>query len=358
MKFVKEIPQSDAEKTKKRKSLEARRKAHSAFCFIFALLAILCLVGTLITLFMAELGNHAAATKTLLYILSGSFLGGAIAAAFLGVLLSKIAQNALSRELDYLERCDGENSFFVGEGTLATFGNGAVLLHGAEGGKTVKVPYEKMRFFSVCTRHKPKETGEWSVVMEIPESYLSKSGKGEEKALIQTDAKERLYDCLEREGLELLGELPPHEPVKKKFSRIQAFSRPDRKKRNRALILIVISALLCAGGIPAAIFWEVTAGSFLCVIGAFLLGRSVYAFCKAQSALIVYKEGLWWNDHGAVSDSIFLKWEEIESVNTEESGDVTVLNVRCAYGAYRFPAIEGAEKAVLSAKECAKEQEK
>ena len=351
MQFIKEIPQTEADKLKKRKSLTASRKALSTCCFVCALLAILLLVGTLVTLFMAELGEHAKETETLLYILSGSFLGGAVLMAGLAVLLSKVAQNALMRELDFIERCDSENSFFVGEGTLATFGNGAVLLHNEKGGKTVKVPYEEMRFFSVCSRHLPKEKGEWSVVLEIPARYLSTSNGESGVALVQTDAKERLYECLKREGLTLIGDLPAQNPEKVKFQRLHKYTRPDKQKRNRALIFIGIGAVVCVAGVVAAFLWEVTLGSVLCVIGAFLLGRAIYSFIKAKSSLEIYKEGLFWNEHGVRAESIFLKWGEIESVETEYAQGVPVLTVRCAYGAYHFPAFEGAEEQIASAKE-------
>lgn len=350
MQFIKEIPLTEAEQAKKRKSLTANRKALSGCCFAFALLAILLLVGTLITLFLAEIGERAEETKTLLYILSGSFLGGAIFTAGLGVLFSQTAQKALLRELDFIERCDGENSFFVGEGTLATFGAGAILLHGEKGGKTVKIPYAEMRFFSVCTRHLPKEKGEWSVVLEIPARYLSSSDGDGGVALVQTDAKARLYECLEREGLTLLGALPAQNAAKKKFQRLYKYSRPDIQKRNRALIFIAIGAVACVAGVITAFLWEATFGSVLCVIGAFLLGRAIYSFLKAKSSLELYKEGLWWNEHGITAESIFLKWEEIENVEREYAEGVNVLTVRCAYGAYHFPAFEGAEERIASLK--------
>ena len=357
MKFIKEIPQTEEVKIKKQNALKRRRTAFSVLCFIGAIAGILLLIGMLITLFMAELGNYGNDTKTLLYILTGSFGGAAVVLAVLAVGLSRLAQDALLVESDFIGQCDGENSFFVGEGTLATFESGAVRLHNGESGKTVHVPYEQIRLFSVCTRTSPREKGEWSVLLEIPTKFISKDGKDTgEKALVQTDAKERLYDCLKREGLTLLGETREAQPQTKKFTPVQKYVRPDRKKRTQALVVLIAGIALLVAGIPVAIWLNITVGSIACVLGAFLFGRALFSYTSARGLMVLYREGLWWSDHKNRSASVFLKWDEIERVNAERVGETEILVVHCIYGDYHFPMFAGIEERIASLKEGPKEQ--
>lgn len=351
MNYVKELPQDAEQREKKKKALTAKRKALSAMCFVCAVVGIALLVATLVMLIAAELGNFGEDVKNLLFLLCGCFLGGALVFALIAILFARAGQNAADRELDFLERCDDENSFFVGEGTLATFGNGQVTLHGGESGKVIFVPYDKMRFFSVCTRHRPKEKGEWSVVLEIPTHYLTK-GKAEKDAppaLVQTDYKPRLADCLAREGLHLIGQTP-QEGEKKSYRRVRSYTRPDKQKRKRSLILIALGAVLCAACLPVAFLWEPTFGAVFGVLGAFLLGRSVYSFVNAKSMLVLYDGGMWWKE-STRNESVFLGWEEIVRVEEERAGEQNLLSVQCPYGAYHFFAFEGAAAEMTSLKE-------
>ena len=358
MRYIDSIPQNADDRAKARKSLVRKRKALTGLCFACALVAIVLLLGTLGALLAAEFANVAPQTKTLLYILTGVFLGGAVAFALLAVLFSKTAQTALLRELDFIERCDGENSFFVGEGTLATFGNGKLTLHEEAGGKVIFVPYAEMRFFSVCTRHAPKDKGEWSVVIEMPARYIAKNkaDKGAPPALVQTDYKPRLYECIGREGLELIGEVPAESKrEKKQYECIKKFVRPDSPKRKRAAVMIAAGAVLLAASFPVAFLWEATVGAVAGVVGAFLLGRSVYSFLKAKSVLALYREGLWWKE-SARNDSVFLLWNEVEGCGVEDCGGRELLAVRCAYGAYHFPVFEGAQEEIAALTEKSAQQ--
>lgn len=354
MKYFENMPSTAESKEKVKKSLVRRRAALTVATFACAVLGIVLLFGTLGVLLAAEFGKFGNDVKNLLYILTGVFLGAAVAFALIAVLFSRLGQNALSRELDFAERCDGENSFFVGEGTLATFGGGKVTLHGGEEGHVVYVPYQEMRFFSVCTRHVPKEKGEWSVVLEIPAHYISKNKaeKNAPPALVQTDAKQRLYDCLAREGLELIGELPAPTQAKK-FGFVKKYVRPDRQKRRRAAVLIAVGAVLIAASFPIAFLWEATLGAILGVLGAFLLGRAVVSYTKAQSSLALYREGMWWKEPSR-QDSVFLKWSEIKSCEREERADTALLKVNCAYGAYHFPSFDGAHEEIARLSEAAR----
>lgn len=354
MKYLENIPSSAESKQKIKKSLARKRAALTTATFACAILSIVLLFGTLGVLLAAEFGKFGSDVKTLLYILTGVFLGGALAFAFIAILFSRVGQNAVERELDFTERCDGENSFFVGEGTLATFGDGKVTLHGGEEGHVVYVPYQEMRFFSVCTRHVPKEKGEWSVVLEIPAHYISKNKaeKNAPPALVQTDAKQRLYDCLAREGLELIGELPAPAQAKK-FGFVKKYDRPDRQKRRRAAVLIAAGAVLIAASFPVAFLWEATIGAIMGVLGAFLLGRAVVSYQKAQSTLALYREGMWWKEPSR-QDSVFLKWSEIKSCEREERANTPLLKVNCAYGAYHFPSFDGAYEEIARLSEAAR----
>lgn len=203
------------------------------------------------------------------------------------------------------------------------------------------MPYGELRLFSVCTRRAPREKGEWSVVLELPARYLAKGGRAErdEKILVETDAKARLFRTIEERGLTLLGEKEGTPP--KKFRLMTKFLVPDTDRRRRSAVMTVLGALVAGAGIPVAVFWNATAGSFLTVIGFFLAVRCGAAFVNAKSVLAVYEEGIFWKDvRGA--ERIFLKWEEIGEVSREREGEKPALKLQCAYGAFRLPDVAGA----------------
>ena len=164
-----------------------RRKALTALAWTAAILALLLVIGAIVCLVMLGLGNQN------FYLLGFLALGGMLGAAALGGVgfaLFRASVKAEETERDFLERADSEESFTVGEGTLATFSEDALVLHGQDREKKerrIRVPYKEMRFFSVLVRHAPKEKGEWRILFEIPAHYLSKKPqKGEPPALIET----------------------------------------------------------------------------------------------------------------------------------------------------------------------------
>ncbi len=330
-------------------SAEARRKIMASdrrkctvcnvFFYLFLALVVAGFLGAVVTVIVFELKDGMPAK--LCYLLLAAFLGGGAVSGAVCCLLSRLLSRADLERLDFAERCSSERSFYVGEGTLATFGEDLVL-HGDTGeGKRIRIPYSEVRLFSVCTRRAPKEKGEWSVVLELPARYLAKGGKAEqdEKVLVQTDAKERLYRTIEECGLSLLGE-EKKPPEKHKFSLKTKYYVPVADKRKKALLLTVIGAVLAAAGIPVAILWNITAGSFLSCIGAFMAIRGLTSFRSAKSVLAVYEEGIYWKD--ANGERIFLKWEEIESVTRTQVGDTPAVKLQCIYGAYHLPDIAGA----------------
>ena len=186
-----------------------RRRALNVLAWTAAILALLLVVGAVVCLVMLGLGNQN------FYLLGFLALGGMLGAAALGGVgfaLFRAFVRAEDEERDLLERADSEESFTVGEGTLATFTEDALVLHGQDREKRerrIRVPYKEMRFFSVLVRHAPRERGEWRVLFEIPSHYLSKKPhKGEPPALIETQGKERLKACIAAHDLVLVGETP------------------------------------------------------------------------------------------------------------------------------------------------------
>lgn len=336
-------------------SLATRRKLCGVLSFVFALLAIVLLIGMVVTVLLIELKRSA--DSSLFAILAGSFAGASVVFACLGFLTGKAAERLFTAELDKRELLDSEESFFVGDGTLATFGED-LCLHaerGEEKKKDIHIPYSAIRFFSVCTRRAPREKGEWSVVLEIPARYLAKEGKAEKNAppaLVQTDAKQRLYDCLSRHGLTLLGELPSDNGqkksgngAKKPFKPVIKFHMPHAQKRKRALITAIVGGVVFGAGIAVAFTLSLAVGAVLAVLGLFVGGRAILSFRNAQARLLLYREGLFWKDISRENNT-FLKWEEVERVEKSEQEGHPILDVHCAYGAYHFLCPTGAYEAI------------
>ena len=311
-------------------------KVWGAFGWIFIVLALLCMAGLVVSLIMFGLGNE---QMFLLGILSGAFTGGAALFGAAGFFAVKRGELWLARERDALERSDGEESFFIGEDTLATFGESGLNIHNKE--RRVEVPYGEVRFVSVCTRRKPREKGEWSVLMEIPAIYLlKKAKKNEPPVLIQADAKERLCQTLQRHGLLLLGERRKEEEKTKKFTRMRKFDLPDREKRKRALWMLLLGALLTGGGV-GLLFYMTAIGAPVIVVGGYIVLRAIASYQRGKRVFAVYREGLYLAELSS-RDSFFLKWEEIGSLSAAEAEKQEIIRAECLYGAYDFPRPDGA----------------
>lgn len=333
------LPETPEQQEKKKRSLHAQVRLLGTFAVTFAVLAIAVSLGMFIAVIIAEFHR---ADAVLCYYLAAGFGGGAVIFALLAFLFGKRSGSLQAAVYDFLERCDGEDSFFVGEGTLATFEEGHLRIHG-EGSETeIFIPYADIRIFSVCARTLPRERGEWSAVLEIPRRYLMKEktySEGDPPALVQTDLKARLLSTLEKYGIELLGEHKPSDmPTGKRFEPIKKYYLPDRKKRSRALLLGGVGLALIAAGILLAFLYNIAAGTMCGVLGAFLLARAAIAFVQARSMLAFYQEGLYWRQ-SVKRESVFLKWEEVERIERGEHKGMPILNVHCAYGDYHFPAI-------------------
>ena len=334
---------------------------YTVLMYAASILAVACLIGILVSVLMLNFGSRSAHKDLVLYILSGSFAGGAAVMALCTFLFTKLINSASQKELDIRERLDSEESFFVGDGTLLTFSDTGLTLHGEVEGqnKPVFIPYHEARFISICTRRRPQEKGEWCVAIEIPLRYLTKNEteKPDEKVLVQADAKDRLYKALEKYHLTLFGEERKADAENKKFTPVQKFSLPNKSKRNKALMILAIGILLIGGGVLLGIFVNPAVGALAGAVGLVVLMRSILAFLKAKAVFGVYQEGIFWRESSG-NERLFLKWEDIESVSFGEKNGYPVLTFFCDYGRYAIPAVEGAYECIKGLREekCTKEK--
>ena len=332
------------------------RRAFNGLAWAAAVLALLLVIGAIVCLVMLGLGNEN------LYLLGFLALGGMLGALLLGgigFVFFRRANRAEEKERDFFERADSEESFTVGEGTLATFTEDALLLHGKDREKKerrIRVPYKEMRFFSVLVRHTPRERGEWRILFEIPSHYLSrKAQKGEPPALIETQGKDRLQACIAARGLTLLGETPAlpegakRAPRPPKPQKEQRFLMPDAEKRRKTFPLLLLGGVLLVGGIPVAVLLNTTIGIVLSCFGAYMLLHGGVGFYRARTELILFREGIW-DKKPTRAESSYLTWEEIKSVSFFEGREGTektpaekpALILSCAYGDHGFTPVKEA----------------
>lgn len=343
-----EYLQNESLKISRKKAYKRNRVFLSVLTFLGAGLAIACLIGLLVAIILLNIKED---QRTLWLILSGSFLGGAVLFALGAFGIEKLSYALSVKELDFRERCDGEHSFFVGEGTLAVLNEDGMTIHSEEASnKTeIRVPYSEIRFFSVCNRRSTKNRGEWSVVIEIPAHYLAKAGKvkrSDPPALVQADGKERFYKRLEELGLPLLGETPVKNDGKP-FTLRKKYKLPNRQKRKRSALLLGLGIVLTVGGVFLGIFVNPTL-SVASALGLFVGGRAFWSFLRAQATLGVYEEGVYFAESDG-AQSTFLKWLEITALTREQKDGFSVIKVQCPYGAYHFPDAEGAFEAMTEA---------
>ncbi len=328
-------------KISRKRALKRRRVLGNAVTYAFAGVAVCCFIGLLVAVIMLNFNQDEA---TLFYILTGAFAGGSALFAACSFAAAQAARKAYLHELDFKERCCGENCFYVGEGTIAQFGETELVIRAEEGGKSpVRVPYAEMRFFSLCNRSRPKNKGNWSVALEIPARYLAKKGKGDPKdppALVEADGKQRLYDTLQERSLTLLGETPK-ETDGKKFTLLKRFKLPNLQKRKRALMFSGLGAVLTVLGIVLPLTLDSAPLAVLAAVGLVVLGRALISLSQAHATLAFYEEGVYFAESGNVK-STFLTWEEIETVSEEEKNSIPVLHVKCVYGSYYFPSVADA----------------
>ena len=320
--------------------IQRKRKGWNALLWTIIILAIACMIGFLVCIFMI---GWSKGDPVLVGILAGAFFIGACVLGLLGMLIFRRTDRLALEELDALEREDDLNSFFVGEGTLATFGDEKLRIHGREDGKKdVVVPYYDLKFYSVCARRNPKERGSWSVVIEIPARYFNNNAsRTMTPILIQTDGKERLYSRMKELNLELIGEPYNAEQSDKKFVQTTKFKLAHTVKYRKALILIGVAALFLVGGVFATVYWNSTPGSIIIVLGAYFAIRSFVMLARSKAVLGIYEEGIFYREPDGVNN-VFLKWEEFSSLCIFEQEGRRSLRLQCPYGAYDLPYFEGA----------------
>lgn len=330
-----------------------KKKTVQGIGFALIALAVLSFLCAVVCLITAAVKEWQTSTERLLIILGVCTVGGAALFACVTVVLYRVVQRLDITEKDLLERARSEDGFFVGEGTLATFFENKLVIDGVNRKgerQEISVPYSEIRFFSVCERQKPCEKGRWSVVLEIPLKYLAKDGaKGDLKngstALIQTDGKPRLYECLEKYGIPLLGEPPLPRDAQtsaKKFTLIKKYGVPDRGIRKKYAIFCSLGAALVVVGVVLRLATEITPAlcTVMYVFGAYIFGKYLFDFIRAKSYMALCREGIYLKTEQRIKD-IFLKWSVIEHIRCESEEGVPALKADCGYGSYRFPAPEG-----------------
>lgn len=327
------IPELQSERLRGLFSLKRKYTALYVLFYVAIALAFACLVALLVTSLILELNGG---DPVLFFSLIGAFAGGTVLFGGSCLLFARLSDRFADAFTDFSERCEGEECFTVGEGTLVNFGGEGLSF--SNGDTHIDVPYAEVTFFSVCSRHAPRERGEWSVAIQVPARYFAKKPeKDAPPLLIQADAKERMLRAIEAHGLRLFGEKREEGKGKGKFRKIKSFSLPNPKGRKEACIRMGLGAVLAAGGIPLAVFNNVTAGAFLSAVGVLILMSGIRKFVSAKRSVVLYEEGLHLREEN-IADRMFLKWEEIVSLSQEED----VLRVRTAYGACEYPAPAGA----------------
>lgn len=365
--------------------INKRRRFFNVLFWTMAVLAIICIVGFLFCIIMMGLGSG----NLVIYgTVSACFFAGTAVFALCAYPFFGKSDKLAVAELDALEREDDLYSFFVGEGTYVTFRKDELFLHGEpydemgvdEYGKygmmrkrrTLSVPYYDIRFFSICTRRRPVDAGNWSIILQIPARYFNKGAVREARPiLLQTDGKERLYLRMRELKLSPEGELPPEaltagqvtpetpetekkKPVRKapkkkakKFTRLKKFVLADQKRRMKAFILLVIGVLFLAGGIVAAIFWDESVGGVIALVGGYMGVRALVAYVRAKAQFYLYEEGIYYSEPSGV-DNVFLKWEEFSTVKTMVRDNKNRMRVQCPYGVYEFPVFAGALEEIFA----------
>lgn len=329
------IPMSEDARQKKGARLRRLCSACSVLTVTFAVCAVLMLLAVLGAVIAAEFVHDA---SRLCFILAGAFGGGTVCFVALTVLFERLSSATDARTLDYFERCDGEESFFVGDGTLASFRETGMLIHGEK--RELFVPYADIGFYSVCTRRRPREKGEWFVVFGIPARYFSKAQKDAPPLYVQTELKPRLTRALEAHSIALSGEKAEEGPKKAKFGLEKKFYLPNRKKRKSALLFLAGGGVLLAAGV-AVIWFQQAVGSALIVLGALLAARAVVGLLRARALFAVYREGIFWRESEG-RDSVFLKWGELLRLRRDEENGLPVIIAELPYGTYHFPRAAGA----------------
>lgn len=307
----------------------------------------LSLLGFVVTIFMLGTNNG---DQKLVMILCLAFFAAGCFLGILGLLLFRRADKLAGEELDLLEQEDSPHSFFVGEGTLATFEDENLRIHGrGEGKKEIVVPYFDLKFYSICTRRAPRERGNFSVVIEIPSRYFNNNAARDLPiVLIQTDGKDRLYDRLKELNLTLSGEKYTKEQSDEKFTREENFAFWHPVKVKKSTILMAIGLLVLIGGIIAMIFWKDNSapGSIMIVLGGYCGIRGAIALFRSRAGLGIYREGIYYHDPEGIN-SVFLKWGEFSCIRETEKDNKKFLTCSCPYGDYDLPYFEGAYQEII-----------
>ncbi len=321
----------------KSKELRLRRKRKTAFAVSWTSvgLLVICVAGLLVSFVLYGLARTNEHDR--LYVsLIGGFAAGIAAFGLIGVGCMKLASKWLFEERDEAERAISEDSFFAGEGTVATFRDAGMVLEA--GSVAVTVPYPELRAFAVCTRTRPREKGEWSVAIEIPAKYLSKKKtKNEPPVYAQFDYKPRLLDRLAFRGIAVGGEKKGK--GKGRFRRLETFALPDRRKRRNALLTALVGAAVAAVGVGLAFTSLSTLSAVMVALGLLVAARSTVRFVQSKFLLAVYREGIFKREENGLG--AFYKWEELVSVTRVAKDGEQSIRLDFGYGELLCPEADG-----------------
>lgn len=276
------------------------------------------------------------------------------AAVFIAVLFLSIAlflpvyrfgASSRLRYEDERERLDSEESFFVGENLLFTFGeNGATIHNETAGGEeiSVSIPYSDIACFDFWLRRTPKAKGERSILVKIPAKYLSKDPKERsgEPSLVTMTYKQRLLDAIDRHSVSLTRCCEGCAKNTKKLFSVTAKSS-DVASKSSAVSVVAGGLLIVAGVVLAFLLESAVLGVALAVFGAILCGKSVFSLLRnGKTGLVVSAAGVWWREANQY-DSLFLRWEDVSCVKLHRHGGETYVAFVCPFGSYYFPDIDG-----------------
>ncbi len=329
---------------------KAKRRSKVARIATWALIAlvVLCFIGLVVAVIMAEVSREDAARVSVCYIISFSCMGGLFVGIGGAVLFFKLGERFRAQEADARERADSEESFFIGEKMLFTFREGEGYIHAEDGSeefRAVSVPYSELKFYTVNLRRSPKKKGEKSVLVAIPAYVLSKkkADKGAKPTLLMMEHKPRLMDCMQKRGVQLISaddDSPLPKPQK------VMHIRSGRSKKPMSLFFGIV---LIVGGILLAIFGGQMQmiGYLLLVFGIFSSTRGVIGLVRGGSGFTVYEDGIFWKEENRF-ESMYLRWSELIGYSRISHEKQYFVEFSCAYGEYYYPDTEGLYETLVS----------
>lgn len=323
---------------------------------------VVCIVGVVLAESKAGTGEEHGAWVMAIVAVSVDLL--AIACA---VPAFRRMERALLALFDAAERADSEDSFLFGDDVLGTFGENGITMHtshaamdemrprnrrrGAEeeGARdyedtmdevNVQIPYHDMTFSLFSMRRFPADKGERSLLVKIPDRYLTRKGGEGTSSVVTLTWKKRLQESMERYRVRYESYSEGRKKGKVLFSSVKRTNSPKRKS---GFLFLAIGIALVVAGIALAFTSESSIGLpvALAAFGVILGGKGAYSLVKSgKSGLQILESGVYWKEEEK-KDGVFFCWEDIESVRLTRRGKETFLLFRMPFGEYFFPDRDG-----------------